>query len=759
MRRHYLFLALCLAASSISSAQTRGFTDAQKSFWAFQPVKKPAVPAVNNKDWSKNPIDAFVLAKLEEKQLEPNKSADKLTLLRRATLDLTGVPPTDKEIDAFLSDNSPAAFEKVVDRLLASPAYGERWGRHWLDVARYADSDGFKADATRPNIWRYRDYVIQAFNDDKPYDRFIREQIAGDELFPGNHDAMVAMGFNRHWIDETNAAGLLTRRQETLDEITTVTGAAFLGLSVGCARCHDHKYDPIPQKDYYRLQAFFANTSYGDGPLPVKDPVERRKYDEQKAAWEEKTKAIRAEMAEVLEPLRKARIKGGISTFEDEVQEAILMDAEKRNPFQQMMFHTASSRITFDEEPDARTLRSLKGDAATRYNELKKKLAEFDSIKPAAPPEGQFMIDISATAPPTYVLGRGDVTAKGEEVQPGFLSILDPNDPKITPPANLSSTGRRTALAEWLADPKNPLVARVMVNRVWHYHFGRGIVSTPGDFGRMGMRPTHPELLDYMASYFVENGWSIKKVHRLIMLSNTYQVSSDHQAKAAEADPDNKLMWHYNRRRLEAEAIRDSMLQVSGLLNPQMGGPGVMPPVPAGTLSDLSATAVAGGWKVDADAAQHNRRSVYIFVRRNLLYPMLHEFDTANTFEVWHQRKNTVTPSQSLDLLNNETILKWSQSFAERILSDARASSESLEQVDRAFRLTYGRRPNADEQKIAAGFLAKQIPIMATRLASNNPVKPPLPMHMPQGMDPARAAALVDLCHMLLASNEFLYIN
>jgi hypothetical protein len=762
MRRLYLFLALCLAATGLTSAQTgqstqpRTFTDAQKSFWSFQPVKKPAVPTVKKSVWVKNPIDAFVLAKLEEKGLAPNNAADKLTLLRRASIDMTGLPPTEQETEAFLADNSPTAFEKIVDRLLASPAYGERWGRHWLDVARYADSDGFKADATRPYIWRYRDYVIQALNADKPYDRFIREQIAGDELYPGDQDAMIAMGFNRHWIDETNAAGLLTRRQETLDEITTATGSAFLGVTIGCARCHDHKYDPIPQRDYYRLQAFFANTSYGDGPLPLKDPAERRKYEEQKAVWEEKTKDIRAQMADVLEPIRKSRIKSGISTFEDEVQEAILMDSAKRNPFQQMMFHTASSRITFDEEPDARTLRSLKGDAATRYNELKKKLAEFDSIRPPAPPEGQFMIDISSTAPPTHVLGRGDVMAKGEEVQPGFLSIITPEDAKITPPAGLNSTGRRTALANWLVDPKNPLVARVMVNRIWHYHFGRGIVSTPGDFGRMGMRPTHPELLDYLSSYFVENGWSMKKLHRAILLSNTYQVSSDTQAKAAEADPDNKLMWRYNRRRIEAESIRDSLLAVSGLLNPQMGGPGVMPPVPPGTLSDLSATAVAGGWKVDTDAAKQNRRSIYIFVRRNLLYPMLHEFDTANTFEVWHQRKNTVTPSQSLDLLNNEMILGWAQAFAGRVLSDPKVKSETVDQVDRAFRLVYGRRASGEEQKIATAFLDKQTPIMARRLASG---KVQMPTQIPDDMDPARAAALVDFCHMLMVSNEFIYIN
>ncbi len=350
---------------------------------------------------------------------------------------------------------------------------------------------------------------------------------------------------------------MITRRQETLDDMTAVTGTAFLGMTFGCARCHDHKYDPILQKDYYRLQAFFANTSFGDGPLPLKDPAERRKYDEQKALWEEKTKSIRAEMAEILEPLRISKAKGGSNTFEDEVQEAIFMDASKRDPWQQMMYHTAKPRVAFDEEPDARTLRGLKGDNGKRYTELKKQLAEFDSLRPEPLPEGQFMIDIGATAPPTYVLQRGDVRMKGEEVQPGFFSILDPSDVKTTPPAGMKSTGRRTALAAWLTDPKNPLTARVIVNRVWQYHFGTGIVATSGDFGRMGARPTHPELLDYLATTFVENGWSFKKLHKMILLSNTYQESSDSQTAANEADPDNKLIWRYNRRRIEAEAVRE----------------------------------------------------------------------------------------------------------------------------------------------------------------------------------------------------------
>jgi len=759
MRHAAIFLGLCLVATSaVYSAETTVFTDAQRSFWSLQPVAKPTVPTVKARQWVNNPVDAFVLAKLEEKQLQPNNAADKVTLLRRVTIDLTGLVPSSDEIQAFVNDNSPAAYEKVVDRLLASPAYGERWGRHWLDVARYADSNGYKADETRPEMWRYRDYVIQAFNEDKPYDRFVREQIAGDELYPGDPDALIAMGFNRNWIDETNAAGLVIRRQETMDEITNVTGTAFLGMTFACARCHDHKYDPILQKDYYRLQAFFANTSFGDGPIPLKDPVERKKYEEQYALWDSKTKTIRDEMSRLVEPLRKTKAEGGIKTFEDDVQEAILMDASKRNPWQQMMYHTASPRIAFDEEPDARTLRTLKGDAGTQYAALKKQLSEFDSLKPKPLPRAQFMIDVSATAPPTYVHTRGDPYAKGEEVQPGFLSILDPSDQKITPPAGVDSTGRRTVLANWLVDPKNPLVARVMVNRVWQYHFGTGIVATSGDFGRMGSRPTHPELLDYLASYFVENGWSIKKLHKLIVLSNTYRQSTESQPKAAEVDPDNKLLWRYNRHRLEAEAIRDSMLEVSGVLNPKMGGPGVFPPVPPGTVSALSATAAAGGWSSEKDPLQNNRRSVYIFVRRNLRYPMLQEFDTPNTFEAWHTRKNTVTPAQSLDILNNDVIVQWAQAFAGRILSEGKASSEPWEQVDRAYRLSYGRGASADELKTASTFLEQQTAVMAKRIAAGG-VNPPMPTKTMEGMDPARAAAFVDLCQMLFASNEFLYIN
>jgi len=754
MRTVAILVGLGVSATAIYTAESYNFTPAQRSYWAFQPVAKTAPPKVSKKDWVKNPIDAFVLEKLTAEEIAPNPKADRLTLLRRATIDMTGLPPTQEEIQQYLNDKSADAWDKVVDRLLASPAYGERWGRHWLDVARYADSNGFKADETRPNMWRYRDYVIGAFNSDKPFDRFVKEQIAGDEIYPGNPEALVAMGFNRNWTDETNAAGLLTRRQETLDEMTNVTGQAFLGMTFGCARCHNHKFDPILQSDYYRLQAFFANTSFGDGPLPVGgDPAARAKWAAQKSEWEAKTKDIRDEMEQIVAPLRESKAVSGVKTFEQEVKDAVLMDPAKRDPWQQMLYHTALPRIGFDEIPDARTLRQLKGDAPKRFAELRAELAKFDSIKPAAQPEAQFMIDIGPKAPPTFILGGGSIERKGEEVQPGFLTILDPKDAVVKPLAN--STGRRTALAEWLTDAKNPLVARVMVNRIWHFHFGRGIVATPGDFGRMGARPTHPELLDYLASSFVENGWSIKKLQKMILTSETYQQSSDFNASSAAKDGDDKLLWRWPRHRMEAEAVRDSMLYTSGLLNTKMGGPGVFPPVPPGTVSELSATAAAGGWKTEKDPAQSNRRSVYIFVRRNLRYPMLEEFDTANTFESHSARFNTVTPSQSLDLLNNELVVDWARVFAGRVLNDSGVSGEA--QVDRAFRLAYGRAATAEEQRVAAEFLSKQVPIMDARLKGGK--APPLPDKIPDGMEPARAAAFVDLCQTLFGSNEFLYIN
>ena len=737
--------AVCALSVTLLSAElTKPFSAQQRRWWAIQKVTRPEPPRVKDAGWARTDVDAFILAKLEEKAIRPNPPAGRLTLLRRVTLDLTGLPPTPEEIQAFSSDPSPDAYAKVVDRLLASPRYGERWGRHWLDLARYSDSEGFKSDETRPNIWRYRDYVIESFNADKPYDRFVKEQIAGDELYPGDPAALVATGFNRHFPDESNARNLMQRRQELLNDVTDTVGYTFMGVTYACARCHDHKFDPILHKDYYRLQSFFANTRIED-KAPLLKPEDERQWQEKYDAWDAKTKGIREEMAKLAAAPMKAMYDEHFEKYPEAIQQAVNTKPEDRTPFQWQMYHKAKWLLTIDEKDAAR---KLKGEAARQYNELKAELAKFDSIKPEDRPVAQSMIDNDARAPKTHVLRAGAWDAPLEEVQPGFLSILDPADARIVPPAGGRATGRRTALANWLTDPSNPLTSRVIVNRVWHYHFGRGIVATPSDFGMMGERPTHRELLDYLASDFVANGWSLKKLHRKILLSNTYQQSSEFNEASAKADPANKLLWRFDRRRLEGESIRDSMLAVSGLLNAKMGGPGVFPPLPAGIDT-------RGGWKKNEDKSEALRRSVYIFVRRNTRYPMLEAFDMPDTHESCARRSQTVSPTQALDLMNNDLVLDWSRGFASRVLNDTGLTREA--QVDRAWRLAFGRPATAEERGMALAFLDRHTPIVAARLAKNEQV--PLPDGIPEGISPEKAAAWVDLCHMLLNSNEFVYLN
>ncbi|MBL8230913.1 MAG: DUF1553 domain-containing protein [Bryobacterales bacterium] len=712
-------VALLLAAD----AKPKEFSAMHRKWWSLQPITKPAPPAVQSKNWPTNDVDAFVLARLEAKGLTPSPRASRITLLRRASLDLTGLPPTPEEVQAFLSDQSPDAFAKVVDRLLASPRYGERWARHWLDLARYSDSEGFKSDETRPNIWRYRDYVIRSFNDDKPYDRFVKEQLAGDELYPNDAEALIATGFNRHFPDESNARNLMQRRQELLFDITDVAGSTFLGLTYGCAKCHDHKFDPILQKDYYRLQAFFANTRIEDNLVLAKSDV-RRDYEQRYAVWDEKTRHIRAEMARVAEPAKKTMWKDGFDKFPPEIQDAIMTPAEKRTPFQWHMYYKARPQVEFTDEDAAK---KLKGEALKRYKALDAELKAFDSIKPEPLPVAQAMIDNHSDAPKTHILSIGNYNVPLEEVEPGFLSILDPSPARIEKPQGVNSSGRRATLAKWVTDPKNPLTARVMVNRIWHYHFGRGLSASPSDLGLMGERPTHPELLDYLATSFVENGWSLKKLHRMIMLSSTYQQASDYREDAAKADSDNKLLWRFQRRRLEGETVRDAMLAVSGVLNTKMFGPGVFPPMPAGVVT-------RGGWKAETDESESNRRSVYVFVRRNTRYPMFESFDMPDTHESCARRNNTTSAGQALELLNNELVYGWAKKLADRVANDGGMSAES--QVDRAYRLVYARMPKAEEAKSALAFLERHDKITGDRKTS-----------------------FTDLCHMLLNSNEFLYLN
>jgi len=725
MSRRSLWGALAAAgiASLLAADLPRQFTPQQRRWWAFQKVVKPAVPVTKDHAWGQNDIDAFILSRLEDKKLTPAPPADRITLIRRATLDLTGLVPTPEEVQAFASDPEPDAFAKVVDRLLASPRYGERWARHWLDLARYADSEGFKSDETRPNIWRYRDYVVDSFNQDKPYDRFIKEQIAGDELYPEDPGALVATGFNRHFPDESNARQLMQRRQEILNDITDTVGSVFLGLTYGCAKCHDHKFDPILQKDYYRLQAFFANTRIEDHAA-LDSREHRTEYQRQYEVWDSQTRDIRAEMQKVVEPRLADLYKENFDKFPPEIQSAVTTAPAERTPIQWQMYYKAKTQLDHSEDEAAH---GLKGESKKRWAELKAELARYDAIKPAPEPVAQAMIDNGRESPKTHVLSVGVYDAYKEEVEPGFLSILDPAPAKIVPPAVVNSTGRRTALAEWLASADNPLTARVMVNRVWNYHFGRGIVGTPSDFGVMGERPGNPALLDYLAATFVENGWSIKRLHRQIMLSSTYQESARFDPAAAKIDPEDRLTWRYNRHRLEGEAIRDSILEVSGRLNLKMGGPGVFPPLPPGVET-------RGGWKKDEDPSESDRRSVYVFVRRNTRYPMFEVFDMPDTHESCPRRNATVTAPQALELLNNELVADWSRSLAGRVWNDAGLTPEA--QVDRAWRFVYSRSATADERNEALEFLDRQSKLRGDQ-----------------------QAALADLCHMLVNSNEFLYVN
>jgi hypothetical protein len=712
MRKYTLVVFAGCAA--LFAADT--FTQRQRDFWSFQKVKDQAPPPVRDRAWIRNTIDQFVLAKLEAKSLRPSPPADKVTVLRRATFDLTGLPPTPEEINAFLADKSPDAFSTVVDRLLASPRYGERWGRHWLDLARFAESEGFKADEPRANAWRYRDYVIQSFNSDKPYDRFVQEQIAGDEMWPDDPQARLATGFHRHYPDESNARNLFQRRQEILDDITDTTGAVFMGLTVGCARCHNHKFDPILHADYYRLQSFFANTAASDH-IPMLKASELNEFRRKKAVWEAKTSEIREKIAAVVAPEKQKVVTDYFDKYPPEIQAMIRKSPEQRQPYESLMAWKAKPYL---EIPDEESAKTLKGEAKKRYEELRKELAAFKDLDPGPLPEGMGVADLGRTAPATHILAVGNWERPKEEVQPGFLTLLDPNPAKIVPPANAESTGRRTALAKWLTDPENPLTPRVMANRIWHYHFGKGIVGSPSDFGVMGERPTHPELLDWLTREFVRSGWSMKHMHRLILNSAAWQQSSDERKDAAEIDPGNRLLWSYPRHRLEGEAIRDAALYTAGLLDLKEGGPSVYPELPDGM------GALRGGWKVNAAAAERNRRSVYVFVKRNQRYPMLEAMDMPDTHESCPRRSVTTTAPQALTLVNDRVVLEWAQAFAARV-------KDVKDPVAYAFRLAYGRPPDSWEKDTAATFLARQSNISTT--------------------------PLVDLCHMLLASNEFVYVN
>jgi hypothetical protein len=747
--RCFLMLtALLAAAAAVPALAGHGFN---RGNWPFRPLERPAAPAeAAPSDWVANPIDQFILHELQKQGLSPNRPAEKTTLLRRVTFDLIGLPPTPQELQDFLADDSPQAYERVVDRLLASPHFGERWARHWLDVVRFADTAGFKPDYLRPEAYRYRDYVIRAFNDDLPYDRFVRQQIAGDELEPGNPAALIATGFLRLYPQEAVAANFIKQRQEVLDDVTEVTGLTFLGLTLGCAKCHDHKFDPIEQTDFFRLQACFSAILPRDDAPPV-TPEVLSAYQAQQVKWEDATADIRRQIEWLTIPCRQDAYDNVLPTYDPETREAWLT-AEAQRTTRQRQFVALSSRY-MNASINSR-IRKLDGESRAQYDALQAELSQFDSLKPAPLPASMSVCDGPGPAPETHVLDAGDYRKPEETVAPGFPEFLGEDEAADPKDAN-GAGGRRSSLARWLTLSDHPLTARVIVNRLWQHHFGKGIVATSNDFGSMGDDPSHPQVLDWLACELVDRGWSLKAIHRLMVLSNTYQQSSQidpnspaHE-EAIKKDPLNKLLWHARRRRLEGEVVRDALYAVSGRMDHTMFGPSVYLRLPSAVLN-FSKFA----WSPDPVEANLNRRSIYSYQMRNMRHPLLASFDQPDLYISCGTRMNTLTPTQSLALFNGEETAEQATWWAGRLLAQGADDAALIQQ---AWLEAYSRLPTEDEAAAARQFLVAQ----ADRIYAEETNIPTSsqPQPCPSCLEPYKAAAYVDLCHALMNSTEFLFVD
>jgi hypothetical protein len=600
-----------LAATSATKATV-------PSAWSYRQVRRRAIPTVQNRAWCRNPLDAFILSRLEAEGFEPAPPADRVTLIRRLSYDLTGLPPTPEEVEAFIFDAGAGACERLVDRLLASPHYGEKWGRHWLDLVRYGETNGYERDSAKPFAWRYRDYVIAAFNHDLPYHRFVHEQLAGDEINPGSADALIATGYYRLGIRDDEPADRLFAHYDGLDGIASTTAQVILGMSINCARCHDHKVDPIKQRDYYRLLAFFADVADSDG----KD-------------------------------LKKVADESG---------------------------------------------------------------ARIDVMCVAERGRSD-----------THVLLRGNPSLRSEKVEPGVPDVLGEGSPRFA-----GGPGKRSALAYWLTERHNPRTARVLANRLWQYHFGRGIVATPNDFGGLGELPSHPELLDWLAAELISGDWHLKRMHRLIVLSSAYRMSSRGSKAALALDPANRWFGRFAMRRLSAEEVRDSILAVAGSLNLKVGGPSIYPPIPQEILAGQS---VPGqGW-LTSGPREAARRSVYVHVKRSLLVPVLATHDAADTDSSCPVRYSTTVPTQALGLLNGAFANEQAACFAGRLLREAPGDLGG--QIRRAIRLATARDPEAAEIRDDVAFVHT--------LAHQG------------GLD--ERTALTQYCLLTLNGNAFLYID
>ena len=709
----------------------------QRDHWAYQPLEPVEPPDVSEAEWIRNPIDRFILADLESVELPHSPEADRVALIRRVTYDLTGLPPTPEAVAAFLADARPDAYERLVDGLLQSPQYGVRWAQHWLDLAHYADTNGFELDAERPDAWRYRDWVVGALNADIPYDRFIALQIAGDELEKGDVSALIATGFGRSGPREVVGGNVIpeVQRQNELTEITGTVGSVFLGLTIGCARCHDHKFDAIPTTDYYRLQSFFAASRLDEPLIAPKAEVEA--FEAATKAVAAKIAPIRKQLAELEAPYRKALADAKQAMLTAEERALLAIPEKDRTDQQKKIIKGIQNSIRITWEDVAEAVADAKVDFERR-EALKRQIHQIELTRPRPPAHALALIDAAPTAPDTFVYRRGDYRNKGPGVEPRPPGVILASQRKDAFPKDAikpleKSTGRRAGLAEWLADDDNPLVARVIVNRLWQHHFTRGIVATPSDFGVRGEFPSHPELLDWLAARLIEEGWRLKPLHRLMVTSAAYRQSSKAVPRLIEMDEENSLLGRMNRRRLDAEGVRDAMLAVSGELNPKMGGPGVLAPLEK-EVADLIFTEaeVVDLWPVDPDPREHMRRSLYLFKKRNVRYPLLESFDAPDNQTACPRRETSTHALQALNLLNSEIAIGRARALAARILREA--PDDQAARIERAYRVVLCRPPSSAETARTEAFLDAQ------RQADGD------------------AAAWDDFALALLNCNEFLYI-
>ena len=799
------------ASTSPVNYKEKQISEEDRKWWAFQkPVRHPAPPVTDSR-FGHNPIDAFVRQMMDKKGLVPAPQADRNTLIRRAYLDLWGLIPPVKDVEAFVNDPAPDAYEKLIDRLLASPHYGERWGRYWLDVVRYADSSGFEFDITVDNAWRYRDYVIKAMNGDKPYNQFILEQIAGDELDHPTFDSLTATTYYRIGprvrFREKNYPSY---RYDYMDDMIRTTYQGFMGLSVNCARCHDHKFDPITRMDYFRSVADFWGYVDYDWPLGSKQQIAEQERLKKEA--ESKITPLQQEIARIEKPYREKQreqqVQEALKKFPPDIQEAIKTPEDKRTAGQKLL--VAQVLIGPDDvDPDniqadldaiakSKTLQKanmvfgvaggegyrrplkLSPEDAAKRKELQAKVDELlnrlpdplptaDGVRDGdyrlspdglgdshIPGTGRPTYDVKCCfipepsqkfdVPPVFFAAASDDVKYNEStfpVQPGFLQVLNKSIPaySVHPPnrPDYTSSGRRRGLAEEIASPENPLTARVMANRIWGWHFGTGIVATPGNFGKMGMLPSNPELLDWLATEFVRQGWSVKQMHRLIMNSETYKMASAfYQAEDLQKDPTDVYLWRFPIRRMEAEILRDNTLDAAGNLNLQAGGPPYFPAIPVSVRADQP----RGTWDLTKEGPDNWRRGVYAYVKRGLKYPMFEVYDLPDLNVTCERRATSTVPTQALTMLNNEFMLMQADSFAKRVMKEA--GSDPAAQVKTMYRIALSRDPTAKEIATNVTFLKKQQEQVMSGGANQ---------------DAAALSALTDLAHVTLNLNEFVYIR